>query len=141
MKDHHRGQGDRYGKGFGLQKGDKGYCVCSQCGYSVPHQKGVPCQTVVCPHCNIPMLRTQAPGRDPVIVQKNGRVEKPDTPVQKVRYPKVVDEMCTACGACIEVCPQNCIVLEEGKAFVKNELCNNCHLCVKSCPENAFILE
>ncbi len=60
-----------FGRGFGWQKkgrfrgeieeaagkGPGGYCVCPDCGYSVEHQKGVPCSTLQCPKCKINLER------------------------------------------------------------------------------------
>ncbi|MFH0921829.1 MAG: cation diffusion facilitator family transporter [Fibrobacterota bacterium] len=37
--------------------GPGGYCVCPKCGYQVPHKRGVPCPTLVCPKCKINMVR------------------------------------------------------------------------------------
>jgi len=59
------------GKGFGWQRrgrfkdkieeavgrGPGGYCVCSQCSYQVPHEHGVPCSSLQCPHCKINLER------------------------------------------------------------------------------------
>jgi hypothetical protein len=33
------------------------FCVCPQCGYEEPHVPGVHCRMMVCPHCNIPLVR------------------------------------------------------------------------------------
>jgi cation diffusion facilitator family transporter len=60
-----------FGRGFGWQKkgrfkeeipeaegkGPDGECVCPQCGYTVPHQKGVPCSSLQCPKCKINLER------------------------------------------------------------------------------------
>lgn len=60
-----------FGKSFGWQRrgkfkekiekaqgfGPDGKCVCPKCGYSVPHQRGVPCSTLKCPTCNINLER------------------------------------------------------------------------------------
>jgi cation diffusion facilitator family transporter len=60
-----------FGRGFGWQrkgrfkdelpqaegKGPDGQCVCPQCGYTTPHQKGVPCSTLQCPVCHIHLER------------------------------------------------------------------------------------
>jgi len=60
-----------FGKAFGWQRkgrfkgeieeaagqGPGGYCVCPDCGYSVEHQKGVPCSTLQCPKCKINLER------------------------------------------------------------------------------------
>ncbi len=60
-----------YGRGFGWQrkgkfkekikeataKGPDGFCVCEQCGYKTPHQRGVPCSDLKCPACNKSLKR------------------------------------------------------------------------------------
>jgi len=60
-----------FGHGFGWQrkgrfrdklpqaegKGPDGECVCSQCGYTTPHQRGVPCSTLPCPKCEVNLER------------------------------------------------------------------------------------
>ena len=57
-----------------------------------------------------------------------------------------VDELlCRACGACVDVCPYNAIVLEErenGKeaAFVHEALCKGCGSCAVTCPTGAASL-
>jgi cation diffusion facilitator family transporter len=38
-------------------KGPVGFCVCPRCGYRVEHQRGVPCSTLICPNCKIPLKR------------------------------------------------------------------------------------
>jgi len=59
------------GKGFGWKRkgrfkgeieeatgqGPGGYCVCSKCGYKIPHERGVPCSTIFCPKDNTPLQR------------------------------------------------------------------------------------
>jgi cation diffusion facilitator family transporter len=52
----------RRGKFRGEIKGAKGagpggYCVCPNCGYKIPHQRGVPCSTLQCPNCKINLVR------------------------------------------------------------------------------------
>ncbi len=60
-----------FGKSFGWQrkgkfkekiekatsKGPDGKCVCPKCNYSVPHERGVPCSTLLCPNCNVSLER------------------------------------------------------------------------------------
>lgn len=60
-----------FGKGFGWQRkgrfkgeikeavgqGPGGYCVCPRCNYKIPHKRGIPCATLKCPKCNIPLTR------------------------------------------------------------------------------------
>jgi len=47
------GRGRR--RGFGLGPG--GECICPNCGYSTPHQRGMPCFQTKCPKCGSLMTR------------------------------------------------------------------------------------
>jgi predicted DNA-binding protein (UPF0251 family) len=33
------------------------YCVCTNCNYKEPHERGVPCFTRICPVCKTPLVR------------------------------------------------------------------------------------
>lgn len=60
-----------FGQGFGWQRkgkfkekikeatgqGPEGDCVCEKCGYKTPHQRGTPCSSLKCPHCDINLKR------------------------------------------------------------------------------------
>lgn len=60
-----------FGRGYGWQRrgrfkgkvqkslgrGPGGFCVCSKCGYKIPHQVGIPCSTISCPNCKINLKR------------------------------------------------------------------------------------
>ena len=60
-----------FGQGFGWQrrgkfrkegergegKGPSDYCVCPKCGYKTEHKRGIPCRTLTCPNCHIPLQR------------------------------------------------------------------------------------
>ena len=53
-------------------------------------------------------------------------------------------EKCTACYACLNVCPINCISIQMdsiGVLYPKvdEERCVNCNLCIKSCPNNRIL--
>lgn len=53
--------------------------------------------------------------------------------------PCVNQEKCTACGRCIERCPENAIVrVEDDKAFINEEDCVGCGECVAFCPVQAI---
>ena len=48
---------------------------------------------------------------------------------------------CDGCGKCVEVCPRNILVLEEGRAKATNILeCSLCKLCVGACEAAAITL-
>jgi len=51
-----RGQGGR-GMGGGRGLGPGGNCVCPKCGYSIPHERGMPCYQMKCPKCGTQMVR------------------------------------------------------------------------------------
>ena len=142
MNGQHHNKGNHHGFGQGQHgKSEGGYCICSQCGYTANHQPGVPCKSIFCPECNISMIRSESPGIKRVAKPETKAEVEPKLTERKILYPKVVAEKCTACGACIEVCPTDTIVMENGKAYVKIENCRNCKKCMIACPENAFILE
>ncbi len=48
--------------------------------------------------------------------------------------PEVSGEPCTQCGACVEVCRENAISLENDVPFVDDEKCLYCGQCVGICP-------
>ncbi|MDY0096055.1 MAG: hypothetical protein RBT80_25440 [Candidatus Vecturithrix sp.] len=68
------GQGPRTGRGGGQGGGDRGggrgrmggnsagaglggECFCPMCGATMPHQRGVPCNVLICPKCGARMTR------------------------------------------------------------------------------------
>ncbi len=53
--------------------------------------------------------------------------------------PCVNEEKCTACGICIDRCPEKAIIrVKDDKAFVQEELCVGCGECVAFCPVQAI---
>jgi len=57
-----RGSGVGRGQGPGRMGGPQaagpgGDCVCPNCGYREPHQRGVPCYQKKCPQCGTRMVR------------------------------------------------------------------------------------
>ncbi len=51
----------------------------------------------------------------------------------------IVDtELCTGCGACMEVCPAEAITMLDGKAQVDGEKCLDCGVCEGECPVSAI---
>jgi len=55
-----------------------------------------------------------------------------------MNYPKINQELCTGFGACIDACPMEAIVLEDGKARIIEENCSNCLMCIGVCPIEAI---
>jgi len=53
------GQGQGSGRMGGYGLGPGGDCVCPDCGAKVPHQRGVPCNSVKCPKCGAAMTRAR----------------------------------------------------------------------------------
>jgi len=52
----------------------------------------------------------------------------------------IKQELCTACGLCVKVCPYEGVAVEDGMAYL-TERCNFCGQCVSSCPTDAIVIE
>ncbi len=53
----------------------------------------------------------------------------------------VIEEACTGCKKCLEVCPRKILIVEDGKAKARNiEDCSLCKLCVEECEIGAIIV-
>jgi L-aspartate semialdehyde sulfurtransferase ferredoxin len=52
------------------------------------------------------------------------------------------EDKCTACGACVTVCPAGAFSVEQGTLAVKfnSKKCVVCGLCIKACPPRAMEL-
>lgn len=59
---------------------------------------------------------------------------KPKTPAT----PITIDELCTQCQYCIEICPVETIELKE-EIVSDPEICIKCCACVKECPNGARV--
>ena len=59
---------------------------------------------------------------------------KPRTPAT----PITIDELCTQCQYCIEICPVETIELKE-EIVSDPEVCIKCCACVKECPNGARV--
>ncbi|MGZ8428643.1 MAG: DUF362 domain-containing protein [Candidatus Deferrimicrobiaceae bacterium] len=49
----------------------------------------------------------------------------------------VINDECTACGACLDTCPAGAIA--EGEKYRVTEACTDCLACVDSCPTGAIV--
>ena len=50
----------------------------------------------------------------------------------------VINDACTACGACASVCPVEAIAEGEEKYTMDAETCTDCGLCADECPVEAI---
>ncbi|RKY82808.1 ferredoxin [candidate division KSB1 bacterium] len=44
--------------------------------------------------------------------------------------------LCDLCGACVAVCPEDAIILQERNIEVMQDRCTKCGLCAAVCPLN-----
>ena len=44
------------------------------------------------------------------------------------------ENMCDYCGACVTVCPVDCIEVRESSIMIDHPVCIDCDLCVIICP-------
>jgi ferredoxin len=51
----------------------------------------------------------------------------------------VINEECTACGACEPECPQEAITEGDPLYKIDPEKCDDCGTCIESCPTEAII--
>lgn len=55
-----------------------------------------------------------------------------------MEYPKVDPEICTGCGVCMEICPVDAIVMNNGIAKIIVDKCRGCYACQNACPAGAI---
>lgn len=59
--------------------------------------------------------------------------------------PKIDKDLCTMCGTCTDVCPEDILRLTEGKSEAVETVypaeCWNCGICKLDCPEQAIQIE
>lgn len=68
--------------------------------------------------------------------------------MEEFRYLKDVatlrldDNKCTGCGLCLDVCPHEVIVKNNGKVAIREkDLCMECGACALNCPFEAITVE
>jgi ferredoxin len=55
--------------------------------------------------------------------------------------PQVDPELCTACGTCIDKCPESALFMDEDIPQVDADMCITCFCCQEMCPEKAIALK
>ena len=51
----------------------------------------------------------------------------------------IIENKCDYCGACVTVCPKDCIEVREPSINIDHKLCIDCDLCVYICPIEVLI--
>jgi len=54
---------------------------------------------------------------------------------------RIDPELCTACGACLEACPEGAIEMVPGWRYFVGEKCTDCGKCVDVCPTSAIAMK
>ncbi|MFU8891682.1 MAG: 4Fe-4S binding protein [Anaerosomatales bacterium] len=52
--------------------------------------------------------------------------------------PVVDSNLCTACGICVDECPESCYDLEDVAVLARPDDCTECGICVDACPSEAI---
>ena len=52
---------------------------------------------------------------------------------------RVRQDLCIGCGLCGENCPQEAILVQNGKAWIDRTRCNRCGICFGICPQRAIV--
>ncbi len=55
-----------------------------------------------------------------------------------IKIPKINQDLCSACGRCVEVCQFHALALIGGKILVFPQLCHGCGSCTWNCPDGAI---
>ena len=53
----------------------------------------------------------------------------------------IKDNRCDFCGACVTVCPVDCIEVRESSIAIDNVICIDCDLCAYICPIEVLVSE
>ncbi|HYF83546.1 MAG TPA: mercury methylation ferredoxin HgcB [Clostridia bacterium] len=62
--------------------------------------------------------------------------------IKNVSTLKLDSEKCIGCGVCVDVCPHQLLVMNNGKAAaIDIDMCMECGACAKNCPASAISVE
>jgi len=67
----------------------------------------------------------------------NPRIDQQSQAV--IQIPQIQQELCTACGKCVEVCQFHALAKIGRKILVFPQLCHGCGSCTWNCPEGAIV--
>jgi len=63
------------------------------------------------------------------------------SPVNKIVEIEINEKWCKGCEICVDVCPHDVLVMENGIAKVKDlESCTACNRCELQCPDFAIVV-
>ena len=51
----------------------------------------------------------------------------------------VKGQVCDLCLACVEACPEDAIILKNGRLSFLEDLCTDCGICVDICPPQVIV--
>jgi NAD-dependent dihydropyrimidine dehydrogenase PreA subunit len=62
--------------------------------------------------------------------------------LEVIRPAVLVDyDHCSYCGACVAVCPPDCITLHDATIVIDHDACTRCQRCIPVCPTGALTIE
>jgi NAD-dependent dihydropyrimidine dehydrogenase PreA subunit len=59
----------------------------------------------------------------------------------EMALPVVDNDTCTACGICVDDCPEGCYDLGDVADLARPDDCTECGICVDSCPNESITMD
>jgi ferredoxin len=83
-------------------------------------------------------MRGEARLEEPFNIERGGASRGRPLPSKKSLHIESSGQLCIYCGACVGICPLNCIYLDETRITFDEKICTRCEICVKACPVGAI---